>query len=368
MDLPRRQEQLDRILVVRNDRIGDLVLTLPALEAIRRAWPQAHVAALASGYAGELLAGCRYVDEVLIDDRSQDARLLAGRLRPMQFDAALVINTSTRACLAAWRAGIRRRVFWAYKPVGMLLANRRVAVHRNRPPIHEAEFALAFVRRLGVDVHLRELAPRLELDPVAQHRVTARIERDLGTVGPLFGVHPGNGASAYNWPQSHYVRLVYQLAQYGRVMVTGTPGEQLLLDLIGNQLDAHTRSRVAFYSDFSLPELVAAIAAQTVLTASSTGPMHLAGILGRPVVGLFSPHPAHLPQKWAPLGHDHTLLVAPLSPAEDPRVPREQGTALMARISVAQVLDANLRYARPAQAAGLMGREHGCDCPTHRAA
>ncbi|MBI3839819.1 MAG: glycosyltransferase family 9 protein [Planctomycetia bacterium] len=351
-------QQLRRILLVRNDRIGDLVLTLPAFEAVRRHWPQAHVAALVSPYAGPLLAGSRAVNELLVDDEAESPWQLGGRLRKMRFDAALVFNTNSRNCLAVWRARIRQRVCWAYKPAGYLLGNRRVEVHRSHPPIHEAEFALAFVRRLGATADLASLSPRLALDATTCQRVAGRIQQELGRNGPLFGIHPGNKNSAYNWPAEHYTQLVSRLAEYGRVMITGSPAESPLLESIRGQLTNTTRSRVGFYTNFQLLELAAALSVQTVLTVSSTGPMHMAGILGTPVVALFSPHPAHAPEKWAPLGSGHTLLVAPLKAGEDPRIPRDQGTATMARISVEQVLEANLKYARQALAVAAASK-HG---------
>ncbi len=80
--------------------------------------------------------------------------------------------------------------------------------------------------------------------------------------------------------------------------------------------------------------------------------MHLAGVVGTPCVALFSPHPAHVPAKWAPLGEHHTLLVAPLAEGEDASVPREQGTELMNRISVEQVVRAALNYTRGISSVG----------------
>jgi ADP-heptose:LPS heptosyltransferase len=348
-------EPLRRILLVRNDRIGDLVLTLPAFEAVRRSWPQAHVAALVSPYAGPLLAGNRTIDELLVDDPDDSVGQLARRLKPMRFDAAVVFNSNTRNCLAVWRAGIAQRVCWAYKGAGGLFGNRRVALHRSHPPVHEAEFALAFARRLGATARLSELAPRLEIDAATQRRVADRIGEELGTGGPLFGVHPGNKNSAFNWPTAHYAELVCRLAQIGRVMVTGSAAEVRLMEVIRLRLSDAIRRRVGFYSDFQLLELAAAISAQTVLTVSSTGPMHIAGIVGTPVVALFSPHPVHAPAKWAPLGTNHTLLIAPLDDGEDPRVEPERGAVLMARIGVEKVLAANLRYIRPALGAGAVG-------------
>ena len=134
-------------------------------------------------------------------------------------------------------------------------------------------------------------------------------------------------------------------------MVTGSPAEIPLLASIRGLLPDALRNRVGFYTDFQLLDLAAALSMQTALTVSSTGPMHVAGIVGTPVVALFSPHPAHVKEKWAPLGSMHTLLVAPLEAGEDPRIPREQGTATMARISVETVLEANLKYAKQALAA-----------------
>ena len=115
---------------------------------------------------------------MLVDDRRDTTpRNWPQRLKPMRFDAALVFNTNTRNALAVWRAGIRQRVCWAYKPIGMLLGNRRVAVHRSHPPIHESEFALAFVRRLGAKPSRRDCAPTLEIDTATRQAGRRRASR-----------------------------------------------------------------------------------------------------------------------------------------------------------------------------------------------
>ena len=96
--------------------------------------------------------------------------------------------------------------------------------------------------------------------------------------------------------------------------------------------------------------------------------MHIAGIVATPVVALFSPHPAHAPAKWAPLGTGHTLLVAPLEPGEDPRIPPECGEATMRRIGVDQVVEANLNYARQALTAGSSDKRATRKSPDEQAA
>ncbi len=338
----RRQPR--RILLVRNDRVGDLVLTLPAIEALRAHFPQAHLSVLASRYAGPLVAGHPAIDELLYDEPTEGAWALGRRLAKLRFDAALVINTNTRNCLAVRVARIRRRVCWGYKPIGWVSATHPVKLHRSRPPIHEAAFALAFAGQLGVPVPATIPSPTLNVDAAARRRVSERIARELGSEGPLFGVHPGNKNSAYNWPASHYAELVSRLAAHGRVLLTGSPEERGLLETVGSRLSARLRNRVAQCTDLSLPELAAAIADEEVLVVSSTGPMHLAGVVDTPTVALFSPHPAHVPAKWAPLGKNHSILVAPLAAGEQADVPKERGTELMSRIGVDEVLAAALRH------------------------
>ena len=281
---------------------------------------------LVSRYAGPLLAGHPAIDELLVRRSAEGAWQLGRRLRNCSFDAALVFNTNTRNCLAVWSAGIRRRVCWAYKPVGWLAATHRghsctAAIRRFTKPT----FALAFVapagrRRATSIADCRDwpsIPPHSSASPSAS-------TGELGSDGPLFGVHPGNKNSAYNWPASHYARA-------GRP--AGRAGPR----------DGHRQSRGAAAARADLrpidrPNSAAASAtsptvaggagrgdcrSRTALVVSSTGPMHLAGVVGTPVVALFSPHPAHVPAKWAPLGNEpYAAGGAALEPRRRPAVYR----------------------------------------------
>lgn len=339
----RRTDSIDRLLVVRNDRLGDLVLTLPALAAARQALPATRISALVNSYTAPLLTDSPYVDQVIEDCGNETGWTLGRRLRCYRFDAAAVIHTTRRNCLAVWSAGIPRRVSWAYKPTSFLLGSRRVWLHRSRPPIHESVFALAFIERL-IGRTLRAAPLTFDLAASTRARMQQRIVADLGCDGPLFGVHPGNGRSAYNWSVGRYAALVEQLAEFGRVVVTGSPRERPMLDTIRNAQRAARQGRVACYDDLQLLELAAVISHMNVLTVSSTGPMHLGGLLDTPVVALFSSHPSQSAAKWSPLGSRHTIIEAPLLPAEDPRIAPLRGPEHMDRISVERVLEANLAW------------------------
>jgi len=316
------------------------MLTLPAIEMARRGFSSAHVAVLVAAENVPLLENNPHIDEIVPDSGSDSPRELGAKLRSGNYDAAVVINSNSRNCLAVWHAAIPHRVCWAYKPAGFIFGNRLVRLHRNRPPIHEAEFASAFVKQLGVSADLSDCRPELAISKKTINAVRCRIVAELGSKGPLFGVHPGNKKSAYNWPPHRYAQLVRCLAKRGRVMISGAPHEAQLLEQVTDKLPFELQPRVATFSDFTLPELVAAISLQDVLTISSTGPMHMAGVLGTPTAALFSGHRAHLPEKWAPLGDRHLILLAPLKHGEK-NLPTHQGSEYMSRISVDEVVEAN---------------------------
>lgn len=345
----RPSHDVRSLLLVRNDRIGDLVLTLPAFEAARKALPRAHIAALVSPYTAPLLRRNTHLDEIVLDEPAAGGWELGRRLAKGRFDAAAVINTNTRNCLAVWRARIPTRVCWAHKPAGLILATHRVRLHRSRP-IHEAEFALAFVRSLGLPAEMAGLRPRLDVDPAARARAAGKIRSEVGEGGdnsPLFGMVPTSGGSAYNWPLARYADLASRLALRGRVMVTGTPRDRPALARMRDALPARVRPRVGVFTGLDLAELAGALAEADVVTASSTGPMHIAGAIGTPVVALFSPNPVHSPAKWAPFGERNVILVPPLREGEEPDVPASEGEAYMERITVEEVVSANLGLLGP---------------------
>jgi len=342
---PSEPERIRRLLVVRNDRIGDLVMTLPVFEAARKALPEAHIAALVTPYAAPLLERDPYLDDIVLDDPTENCWALGRRLRHGRFDAAIVVNTNTRNSVAVWHARIPTRVLWSHRPAGLALATHHVSLHRSHPPVHEAEFALAFVRRLGMRANMADLHPRLDPNPAARARAAERIAKELGERrdnGPLFAIAPTSKGSAYNWPLERYADLASRLAAHGRVMVTGAAGDTDRLADMRESLPEKARARVGVFTDFDLAEFVGALAEADVMTASSTGPMHVAGAVGTPVVALFSPNPVHSPAKWAPFGERNILLVPPVAERDDLDAPPERGREYMERISVDEVVEANL--------------------------
>ena len=128
-DLPRK------VLVVRNDKLGDFVLALPCFDVLRRALPAAELVALAPDYTRGVAELCPAIDRVIVDPGAGvpagRPRALARRWRDEGFDALLVLFSTARVALAGRLAGIPERVAPATK-VFQLLHNRRLFQRRSR--------------------------------------------------------------------------------------------------------------------------------------------------------------------------------------------------------------------------------------------
>src|SRR3989338_3219383 len=150
------------ILVVRTDRIGDVVLTSPVFKALRDAFPYAKISALVTPVTQELVEGNPNIDQVLVDDRRNDHKgilgfwRLAGVLREKCFDCAIIFHTKRRANALCFLAGIPYRVGYRNNKWGFLLTDP-VADKRHEGTKHESQYCLDVVRHLGVTVGFCEL-------------------------------------------------------------------------------------------------------------------------------------------------------------------------------------------------------------------
>jgi ADP-heptose:LPS heptosyltransferase len=309
-----------RILLMRNDRIGDLVLALPLLQALKDAG--AFVGVLASPYAAPLLEADERVD-ALVPDGVDAVEALRGH----GFDTALVLWGSWANAIKAWRAGIPRRLGASARPFSWLF-NRRLPLRRGQGWEHEGALNFAFGRALGLD---REAPPprlRLGRAPLAQADAWLKRHAPAGS-GPLVGLHPGSRGSAQPWPARRFGELGAVLAaDHGaRILVTGGPGDEAEVAECRGPLP----QAACLDGALSLPAFAALLGRLQLFVAGSTGPLHLAAAQGTPVLGLYPPLRAMSPLRWGPRGSRRAVL----SPAGlGFRAPVREGVNYVERISV----------------------------------
>lgn len=303
-----------RILVVRPDRVGDVVLSTPVLRAIRRQWPDAYLAMMVRPYARDVLVANPWLDEIITDEADGSDRGMIGfarqvwRLRARRFDTALMLLPTMRVAWLLFLAGIPRRIGVGRTIYQALTLTRSVSRHHDTPLRHEADYCLDLARAIGAETN--DLRPAVFLTDSERNAARTLLRAEGVEGGPIIGLHPGNGRNAPNWPPERYGLLADRLIDHcgATILVTGSPSEQALVDRLVVGTTAHVISLVG---RLSLRQLIGVIAELDLLISSSTGPMHLAAALGIPTVSLFCPFPARSPGRWGPLSNRSAVLLPP---------------------------------------------------------
>jgi ADP-heptose:LPS heptosyltransferase len=299
-----------RIVVARPDRLGDVLLSTPAFEVLRRSYPKACISVIAQPRVAPALRGLASVDEVIeFEPEGRHAGWrgfwrLVSTLRQGRFDLAVILQAPARVAFALLLARIPVRLGPYSKWYSFVTYNRGVRQRRSQVEMHEADYNLQLLRPLGIQVGSRTVATQAAISPEAR----ADVERWLVSEGMdlkarhWVAIHPGMGGSALNWPEAHYEGLVSALLTDGvGVVLTGGPGEQEILDRFRERFGSHPAFRI--YGGKSAPDvqrLAALYSGMTLVVAPSTGPLHLAVAVGRHVLTFFPPIRVQSAKRWGP--------------------------------------------------------------------
>lgn len=299
-----------RILVVRPDRIGDVILSTPVFEVIKRHYPNSKLTVLVRAGVAPLLDGLNSVDEVMIYDPEGThagfrgwVRLLR-EIRIKRFRIAVVLQSSFATAAAIFFGRVRYRIGPLSKVHSFLFFNRGVRQARSQVEMHEADYNLQLLRKLGIRVGTRNVLTEISISEQTREAAKKFLEQGGWSADqPLIAVHPGMGGSALNWPETHYMDLVRALLREGRkVLVTGGAAEAALLQRISESLGP-LREKLIVYAagpDRSVDFLAGLMSWAQVVVAPSTGPLHMAVALKRSIVAFYPPIRVQSAIRWGP--------------------------------------------------------------------
>ena len=303
----------DSYLIVRLGSLGDLVHTLPAVRALRRAQPQARLGWLVEREHLELVRMFGAVDRIHTVDTFGWRRAFASpstwrairaaqqELRQANYAAALDFQGLFKSSLWPWLAGIPLRIGFAAanrrEPLSTLGSNRRVPIPRQAR--HVIEKNLELLRAVGVV----ERSARFDVEaPPESCAAWRQRQRRLGIERYLI-LNPGGGWPTKRWHPERFAALGLRLlASYpGHLIWTGGPMDRELLERIQSQIGSERN----LAAPLELDELWAAIAGAELFIGGDTGPLHFAVALGTPVVGIYGPTD---PARNGPLDPHDTVI------------------------------------------------------------
>ncbi len=304
-----------RILLVLPCCIGDVILATATLQALRRAYPAAHITWAVGQWSRGVLQGHDLLNALLDTGPGalplKSPREFLGFVRQMRaghYDLLVSLVRSPLMSAAALLSGIPQRA-------GLDSAGRgfgytvRASVDPQQPR-HEAEIYLDVARALGLDVHgCRANVPVHSADAAAAREVlqVAGIGERYIMLNPAGGQNPGMTLTAKRWPPGHFAALGARLAAAldAQLVLVGGPGDGALLDAVSRDL---TLPHAVLAGKLSFGQLAAAAAGARVYVGNDTGMTHLAAAAGARTVMILGPSD---PARYAPFAPDALTLWKP---------------------------------------------------------
>lgn len=300
-----------RLLIILPSWIGDAVMAMPTLKALRELHPDAHITAMGRAIVRPMVDACPWIDRLLTVRSSKGSAgapgrrgtmAMAQRLRAGNFDTCVLLPNSFRWALLARMAGIPRRVGYDRDGRGLLLTDRLLPLRADGKfvPVPTRDYYLGIARYLGA----ANPDPAMQLFTRPEHDEAALKMLAAGGYTPGQGrklvlLNPGaNYGDAKMWYPDRFAAVGDKCAQeLGAVVgVTGSPKERGILD----QVIAAAKTTILDLPKLGmdLPLLKSVVKQAALVVTNDTGPRHIAAALGVPVVTVFGP----TDPKWTTIG------------------------------------------------------------------
>ncbi|HKW63861.1 MAG TPA: lipopolysaccharide heptosyltransferase II [Candidatus Acidoferrum sp.] len=290
-----------KILIRAPNWVGDAIMALPALRAVRSRFPEAEIALLARPYVADIYREQEICNQLIAyESQTKHAGVLgrerlAAELRAQKFDVALLLQNAFNAAWLAWRAGISERIGYARDGRSFLLTKAIRVPKVGEIPPHEKFYYMELLRRVGwIDSLPDESFISLKVSKVSRKRAEEFLT-ESGVRPDALRIAVGAGASygsAKCWPPSRFAELVNRLQSEtdADVILFGTATEAAVTRAIASEL---RRPPIDLTEKTSIAELPALLSQCHLFIGNDSGAMHVAAGVGLPVVAVFGPTDPH---------------------------------------------------------------------------
>lgn len=296
--------RVSKIVVFRNDRFGEFLLNIPAFEALKQNYSGAKLTLVVDDSVKELAKRIPFANDVLVWENKKHSLneiiAFSRKLRREKYDLCVIFNPSQEFNIISFLAGIPVRLGYSRK-WGFLL-NRTIPDNKAEGSKHEVAYNLELIKRIGIKPLEVSFPLQLLKEDFSDYRMA-----ELGLKDKEFVViHPWASNKAKEWPQIKFKELISMLAGdfvFKIILIGG------LQELHRSESFCQGLPVINLTAKTSLVELAGLLKRTKLLVTNDSGPMHLAAVLGTPLVAIFRKSPASVSaRRWGPVGVNAVIL------------------------------------------------------------
>jgi lipopolysaccharide heptosyltransferase II len=300
-----------RILVTRTDRLGDVVLSTPAIRRLRELYPGAYIAMMIRPENRGVVANNPHLNEVIVYDKYGFNKSLlstirfAASIRKKSFDTGIALHPTNRTHLILFLAGIPTRIGYDRK-MGYLLTER-IHHDKQKGEKHEADLNLELLKKAGFSVENADRRPYI-VTSENDKRMIDSVWQDRGLGKNVIAFHVGASCPSKRWPVERFSELADRVAdKYGAdiVLVGGDETVQFSKKVVSRMNNKVTDMTGILI----ISELAELLSRCKLFISNDSGPVHVSVAVDTPVVAIFGrKSPGLSPRRWGPLGDRDTVL------------------------------------------------------------
>lgn len=310
MDM-NNEKKYKKILIVRTDRLGDVVLSTPVIKAMRDAYPESYIAFMTRPYARDIVEGNPYLNEVILYDKKGKEKGFFGNLvfikelKDKGFDVAVILHPNVRAHVITFMAGIPERVGYD-KKFGFLLT-KRIPHTKQFGLKHEVDYNLDVLKYIGI-----EPKDRTVYVPIRRHgevKIDALFEKSgVSSADIIVALNPSASCPSKRWPVERFADIANILIEKYKVkiFVVSSSDDKGL----GDRLAALIKGGCVNLSGHTVVmDLASLLKRAKLFISNDSGPVHIASALGTPTIAIFGRSDRGLsPERWGPTGKRDVAL------------------------------------------------------------
>ena len=300
-----------KILIVRLDRIGDVLLSTPAIKAVRDAYPDSHIAVMVRPYSRNIVEGNPCLNEVILYDKSGGEKTLAGNikfirmLRGKKFDTAIILHPTARSHMITAMAGIPERV--GYDRKLSFLLTKRVPHTKQFGLRHEIDYTLGLLRYMGIASADRTLY--MPVNAGSEKKINGLFkENGIKNGDMVVVVNPCASCASKRWDAAHFAKVADGLISRYSAKIIIIAGPQDLA--IGNRAAAlMSGPSLNLSGKTSVSDIASILKRSRLFISNDSGPVHIACAVRTPVIAIFGRSDRGLsPERWGPSGENDVVL------------------------------------------------------------